>query len=277
MNESLLPVNGTALNVARTAGGGSPLVLWHGLVRRWQDFATILPAFTSRYAVTAVDHRGHGKSARTPGEYRVPHYIADGAALLRDHVREPTILYGHSLGALTALGVAAACPELVRAVVMEDPPSAGMLANLVGTNYEITWRAMHSIAGTPDVREAFRNLAAIRLLDGRTLGEVRDAGALRFLARCIVDLDPDIFTPAFEGRWLEGFDLLATARRVACPVLVLASDPAVGGMLPKTDAADLVAVLADGHLVEFPGRGHLLHGEHPEAVLRVVLPFLESL
>ena len=69
----------------------------------------------------------------------------------------------------------------------------------------------------------------------------------------------------------------ATARRVRCPVLLLASDPAVGGMLPSQDAADLAAALPDCCRVDFPGRGHLLHGEQPEEVLKVVFPFLESL
>ena len=277
MFEIRLDLGRTTLNVARSANDGSPLVLWHGLARRWQDFANLLPALCSRYKITAVDHRGHGKSARMPGEYLVEDYVADGIALLDSEVREPAILYGHSLGALTALGVAAARPESVLAVVLEDPPSASLLANIEGTNYGLTWRTMRERAGKPDLNATVDALARIRLIDGRTLGDVRDAAALRFLGRCLVDLDPQTLTPALEGRWLNRFDLLAIARRVACPVLLLASDPAVGGLLPSEDATDLASALPDCSRVDFPGRGHLLHGEQPEAVLKVVLPFLESL
>ena len=277
MFETRLDLGRTTLNVARSVNDGSPLVLWHGLARRWQDFANLLPALGSRYAITAVDHRGHGKSARMPGEYLVADYVADGIALLDSEVREPAILYGHSLGALTALGVAAARPESVLAVVLEDPPSASLLTNIEGTNHGLTWRTMRERAGMPDLKVTIDALAQIRLVDGRTLGEVRDAAALRFLGRCLVDLDPETLTPALEGHWLNGFDLLAIAWRVECPVLLLASDPDVGGMLPSQDAADLAAALPDCCRVDFPGRGHLLHGEHPEAVLKVVLPFMESL
>lgn len=276
MNEQPLPLGPVTLNVARSWTAGPPLVLWHGLVRRWQDFAGVLPALLSRHSVTAVDHRGHGRSGRADS-YLVKDYVADAVAFVRSEVREPAVLFGHSLGALTALGVAAACPELVRGVVLEDPPAASLLANLHETNYGVTWHAMATIAGKPDVQAAFAALADVRLRDGRTLGSTRDAAALRFLARCMVDLDPAIFTPALDGRWLDGYGLLATAAQVKCPALLLVSDPAVGGMMPAGDAELLMTALPDGYRIDFPGRGHLLHGEHPDAVLKAVLPFLESL
>ncbi len=277
MLEESINIGRANLNVARSAPNGPSLLMWHGLVRSWRDFSTLFPALTSRYAVAAVDHRGHGKSARTPGEYRVTDYVADGISLLRCEVREQAILYGHSLGALTALGAAAECPELVRAVILEDPPSPVMMANIGKTNYGISWRAMRGLAGNSDVNGTARTLARIRLLDGRMLGDIRDAAAIRFLASCLVDLDPGVLEPPLYGTWFEGFDLFATARRVRCPVLLLASDPALGGMLPTQDADNLGETLPEACRVDFPGRGHLLHGEHTEAVLKVLLPFLESL
>lgn len=280
MLEESINIGRANLNVARSADSGPPLLpllMWHGLVRSWRDFSTLLPALTPRYAVAAVDHRGHGKSARAPGEYRVTDYVADGIAIVRSGVRGPAILYGHSLGALAALGAAAECPESVRAVILEDPPSASMMANIGETNYGITWRAMRGLAGNTDVAATSRTLSSIRLIDGRLLGAVRDAAAIRFLASCLVDLDPGVLAPPLDGTWFDGFDLRETATRVRCPVLLLASDPALGGMLRARDADALAEALPDCYRVDFPGRGHLLHGEHPEAVLKVLLPFLESL
>lgn len=277
MREQPRPVGGVTLNVATSEGGGPPLYLWHGLARRWQDFAPLLPTLAPHWQVTAIDHRGHGRSGRVPGRYRVADYVADAVGLLRAEAGAPAVLYGHSLGALTALGAAAEYPDRVRGVVLEDPPSAGFLARVAGTNYERTWRVMQERAGHPDVRETARALAETRLLDGRRLGDVRDPAALRFLARCLADLDPETLVPPRDGTWLDGIDIIATAWRVRCPALLLASDPSAGGMLPAHDAADLTRALADVCRIDFPGSGHLLHGEHPAAVARVLVPFLESL
>src|SRR5262245_50089317 len=109
MREETVRVGGVPLNVARSASGGPPLVLWHGLARRWQDFVPVLPPLAARWTVTAVDHRGHGKSARMPGGYTVPDYVADAVGLLQRGEPTPAVLYGHSLGAIVALGAAAVC------------------------------------------------------------------------------------------------------------------------------------------------------------------------
>lgn len=54
--------------------------------------------------------------------YRRSDYAQDVEALVRQQIREPAILFGHSLGAVVALWVAAYAPELVRGLVLEDPP-----------------------------------------------------------------------------------------------------------------------------------------------------------
>ena len=246
MREESINIDRARLNVARSANNGPPVLMWHGLVRSWRDFSTLLPALTTRYSVAAVDHRGHGKSSRTSGEYRVTDYVADGIGVVRFEVRERAILYGHSLGALTALGAAAECPHLVRAVILEDPPSASMMANIGETNYGITWRAMRELAGNPDVRSTARALATIRLVDGRTLGDVRDAAAIRFLASCLVDLDPGLFTPpmsknTFYARALGQMALALGARRHP-GVMVMAetsSNPEWPALIPAPLPVDI--------------------------------------
>lgn len=273
MREELV---GTA-NVARFPTDGPPLILWHGLARRWQDYATLLPWLTPQWSVIALDHRGHGKSSRMPGSYLVPDYVADAVAVLEAIADRPALLYGHSLGALVAVGVAAARPDLVKGIVLEDPPSPEFLTNIGNTSYTITWQAMQRLAGCTDIAAAARDLSNIMLLTGQRLGDVRSAAALSFLASCLADLDPDTLTAPIAGTWLGDFDFYATAAQATCQTLLLAADPAAGGMLPADDAAALTLELPFGKRVDFPGRGHLLHGEHPAAVAAEVVPFLESL
>lgn len=63
---------------------GPSLVFFHGVLRRWQDFALLLPALTARHQVIGLDFRGHGKSANHPdGKYQVVDYVEDAMALVQ--------------------------------------------------------------------------------------------------------------------------------------------------------------------------------------------------
>ena len=270
------------LNVAIGPPAGPPLLLLHGVSRRWQDFAPLLPTLACRWQVHALDFRGHGRSGRAPGRYLVADHARDAAALLRSEVTEPAVVYGHSLGGLAALAVAAELPERVRAVVLEDPPGPGFILGIQQTSYYAMFCGMRALAGPGrDVTAVARALADLRLpwpgVGTVRLGDLRDATSLRFSARCLQDLDPEVLTPLVEGRWLDGYDPEAICPAVRCPVLLLRADEARGGMLPRDDAVRLTALLPDGTLIDRPGAGHLLHWLETETVLRLVVGFLESL
>ncbi|MBN9520218.1 alpha/beta hydrolase [bacterium] len=278
--EEIVPAAGPRLNVASGPRNGPPLWLVHGLIRRWQDFGPLLPALAARWAVRAIDQRGHGLSDRA-ASYLVPDYVADTVSLLGLE-EAPAVLVGHSLGALVALGAAARLPAAVRAVVMIDPPGRGFLARVNQTAYGPTWAGMRALADHPrPVAEIARALAAIQVPGpaGRPvpLGTLRDAASLRFVARCVRDLDPFALTPALDGSWFGGLDPVAEAARVHCPALLVVSDPACGGMLPPADADPLAAALADVTRVDLPGVGHLPHTQDTAATLRVLHAFLDSL
>jgi pimeloyl-ACP methyl ester carboxylesterase len=278
--EHLFVGSGVRLNVAEGPNNGPPLWLFHGLGRRWQDFAPLFPVLSFGWTIRAADHRGHGRSERAAG-YRVVDHAAYATAIVRE-TSEPAVLVGHSLGALVALGVAAAVPAAVRAVILLDPPGPNFLANIDATVYNSMWVGMKRLAGTNrPVGLIARELAQLQVPGPNgtpvRLGDVRDAASLRFMARCLRDLDPAVLTPAIEHRWLESFDPLAIAADVRCPALLVVADPAAGGMLPPSDADALTAALADGCRVDLPGIGHLVHWQDPAATTRVILSFLASL
>ena len=98
-----------------------PLIFLHGVMRRRQTFLPLYAGLGSHWHLDGLDFPGHGDSHRTPGHYQVIDYVSATVALLRVR-KEPFILYGHSLGAMVATGVAAALPAMVRAIVLENPP-----------------------------------------------------------------------------------------------------------------------------------------------------------
>src|SRR5207247_334981 len=107
-----------------SAGGvaGEPVILLlHQSLARSEDWENIFPRLATRYRTIAYDARGHGKSGRA-SEYTLRAFADDALRVLREIAKAPAVLIGHSLGALTALIAASDAPDLVRAIVLEDPP-----------------------------------------------------------------------------------------------------------------------------------------------------------
>lgn len=268
------------LHVTAGPANGPPLVMLHGVGRRGIDFLPLVPALATRWHLHLIDHRGHGGSGRTPGKYRVVDHVEDALTVL-SWLGRPAVLFGHSLGALVAAGTAAARSELVQAVVLEDPPSAGFLERLLQTGYYATFQAMRRLAGSHrPVAEVARELGdtLVPTPNGPVkLSTLRDGCALRFIARCLQDVDGEVFGPALEGEWMSGYDERAMWRAVTCPALLLRGDPAAGGMLPQDDADRMSLEMPDLTRIDLPSVGHLIHSTAAELTVRHVLSFLESI
>ena len=117
---------GVTLNVMERPGAGTPVICLHGIWDWWRYFRPLVAddgPFAGR-PLLLLDLRGHGESSKPddPHEYGWDDYAADVTALIRQEGYARVTLLGHSLGALTALLVAAAVPERVETLILEDPP-----------------------------------------------------------------------------------------------------------------------------------------------------------
>lgn len=269
------------LRLASGPASGPPLMLLHGVTRRWQTFLPILPALSLRWQCHAIDFRGHGGSGHAAGRYFVADYAGDATAAVR-HVGEPAVVYGHSLGAMVAAATAADLPDLVRAVVLEDPPFETMGSRIRQTRLHSYFAGLQALAGSQKgLPELAREIAELRYVDpesGESIraGDIRDAASLRFAAACLQRLDPDVLTPIAAGRWLQGYDRDAILQRIRCPVLLLQADDTAGGMLTDEDAAACETLIADCTRVRMPQVNHLMHWSRTQDVVNVVTSFLES-
>ena len=100
--------------------GGRPLVLLHGLSADSTSWAPVIDRVGSTWRTYTLDFRGHGRSARTPGAYRLDDYLTDTDRLLQV-IGEPAVVVGHSLGAIVATALAQDGHPQVAAVFLEDP------------------------------------------------------------------------------------------------------------------------------------------------------------
>src|SRR5262245_2747813 len=114
--ESPVRAGSIKLNLMTGEPAAAPLLLLHGVIRRWQTFLPLLPHLAGPWQVFGVDLPGHGKSDRLAGDYLVVDYVRVVVEFVRTHAQQPIVIYGHSLGAMVAAGAAAELGNRVRAV-----------------------------------------------------------------------------------------------------------------------------------------------------------------
>lgn len=271
------------LNYAEGEDNGPPLVLLHGLGRRWQVFLPLIPSLSLRWQVYALDLRGHGKSDHIARGYRGTQYSEDVIRFLREKVGKPAVLFGHSLGGMAAMWIAAHEQQLARTIILGD----NMVANtgLDGTYYAALFSGLRDLAikGGP-IEEIARGLAEIKLrlpgLDELVrIGDLpgNDQAFLMLWARCVQQVDPDTYAMSLDGTSLEGWDGEALLRKITCPTLLLQANPELGGLMSDADVKLALRLLPHPVHVQFPTLGHALYMQQPEPVLRAVNNFLESL
>lgn len=103
-------------------GDAPVLLLMHGLTRNSADFEALAGHLMSRYRLIVPDQRGRGLSEHDPEptNYRPDIYAEDMWALLDSLDVSRAGLIGTSLGGLMAMLMAAAVPDRVKAIVLND-------------------------------------------------------------------------------------------------------------------------------------------------------------
>ncbi|OLT41339.1 hypothetical protein BJF85_23950 [Saccharomonospora sp. CUA-673] len=303
MNEHRVTVDGRTLNIAEGPDNGPPVVLLHGQASRWQDFRRVLPALTTRHRVIAIDVPGHGASEHLNHEeytcVTVGELLAGAIEKLTD---DPVLLSGHSSGGVLAVQIAANHPEMVRGLLLEDPP---LFSSVPPRGDKTTGAVLHRIAAEylheqpdggfqryylerADYFEFFGKLAplltrwALRRVDRHPDEPLR----IRFLPRAVdvwfegmVDYDPAFGNSWHVGRWYEGFSTDSALAAIKVPTTLIhtrwwfdkhGSSYDENGILKAAmdveDASRALALLADAELVPISG-GHLVHFERPKDYL----------
>lgn len=281
--EKTFAAAGVRLNYAEGPETGPPLVLLHGLGRRWQVFMPLIPSLSLRRQIFAPDFRGHGKSARVPRGYRGLDYAADMVHFLRERVPAGAAVFGHSLGGMVIMWIAAQHPELARVVILGD--NAIDVAAFGNSMYIDLFTGLRALAssGRP-IPEIARGISDIQLRIPNVgvplrIGDMpgNDQAYLEWWARCVSQADPDTYGMTLDGSSREGWDGEGFLRRITGPTLLLQADPGLGGLMSDADVKLALSLLKHPVHVRFENIGHGLYMQQPEPVLRAITNFLDSL
>lgn len=107
------------------AGAAAPVaVLVHGITAWWRTWWRVGPVLAEHgWRVIGVDLPGHGGSARIEGTVTREAAAEEVAATIEGLRLAPVdMLIGHSLGAAVVMELAHRRPEIVRRMILEDPP-----------------------------------------------------------------------------------------------------------------------------------------------------------
>lgn len=252
---------------------GSPVVFLHGLSASRADFTQIAQDLASKkgFRVLNVDLRGHGGSPHTPPEsYFSTEYANDVAQLIEAKLgKRPVLIVGHSLGGVVTAKLATMRPDLVKAVLLEDPPlyegdaarrkaspAAGFFPKLV--------------AGVKKIRAEKQPNSAYAVFAGpKASQEEKD---LKIVA--LTPWDPASMESAISGLMWTEYD---TTVRLACPVTVLAADPKVGPVFTPEDVANFAKTNPHAKIVTIQGAGHGIHlGKTKDAFVKELETFLAT-
>jgi pimeloyl-ACP methyl ester carboxylesterase len=256
-------VNGLRLAYTRTGEGtGLPvLVLLHGVTDAGACWSRVAAALSDRFDILMPDARGHGRSARLPGPIDTGILAADTAALLDELRITGALVWGHSMGALTGLALAASRPDLVRSLVMEDPPLAAAappkeMVDAIRASASV-WSAL------PQEERHARAAEANPGWDPAEIGPWVEAKVMA---------DPAV-TDSMAA--LQDWDWVSGLARLRCPGLLLTGEPGLAIVTPDL-AAEALSHWPAGRQLHVPGAGHNIHRDRWTETTSGVFAFLES-
>ncbi len=285
MQERRFDTGKVELNYAEGPPNGPPFVILHGGSGSWQYAEAFIDILKDRWHVFAPDFRGHGDSGHVPGHYAVRDYADDIIAFLAGVVREPAVLYGHSLGGEVAIMVAAQRPDLLLADIHGDVPLSRKQHTTQEDNFHRAMNKLwHQLAGKPEaeIEIALRDMPVkipgadepIRAEDA--LG--KESPWFPFQASNLHRLDPDVLAAVLAGPdvMLDGYDPETLLPAITCPVLILQADPAAGGGMSDAEVDMGLKLLPEAQVVRLKGIDHSLHAMHSQEILDAISPFLSD-
>lgn len=257
------------------AGQGLPLVFVHGVLGDWRTWAPQWPVFTPAFRCISYSRRYSVPNRnRQPSPGHSAHVEADDLSLLLTCWQaEPAVLVASSYGAYTALALAVARPDQVRAMVLVEPPMLrwadftpqGRAARLA---FEETIRL--------PARQAFlegRDEDAVRLLTGGIVGSAR---AQAISAEAMQQRLENVLSIRMLTLSSDEFPMIVpeALSAINCPTLLLAGEhtPAIHATVFES----ICKAMPQARHRRIAAAGHSVTRDNPDAFNRVTLEFLKE-
>ncbi len=303
--EKTAQINQVSLSYVEGPDNGPPLVLLHAQHMDWFSYSRVLPELARSFHVFDVDYPGHGQTT-VPDDYPMTanQIGSDLGDFIGTVVQGPAYVTGNSSGRLLSTWLAANRPDLVRSVVLEDPPlfsaeyprikqtiadrSFATCQQAVDEGVDdflLYWVESNSAFFKNNVGRGSDVLLkqAIRSYRRANPGKPAEIGLLpnttaRFFVRGLDQNDPRFGAAFHDGTWNEGFDHAEALAKITCPTLLLQADytmlddGTLNGAMTREDADRAMSLLPGGTYRKVDA-SHVVHLDEPEQFTQIVEDF----
>jgi len=265
-------VNGVDLHYTET-GKGAPVLLVHGSLSDFRTWGLQRKAFSKHYHVIAYSRRHHYPNAQTrdKAHYTPAVHADDLAAFIQARKLGAVHLIGSSYGAYVSLLMAAKHPELVRTLVLGEPPILGLLKNdarggillkkFLDTAWKPAVRALHAGDDESGARFFYDGISSPgsfeRLPQSVRAGMMENVPAMRREAR---ETDELFRFPRRDALKITAPSFLLSGE--LSPELFHRITDILEDRLPRSERAVI------------HGASHSMHAHRPQAYNKAVLRFL---
>jgi pimeloyl-ACP methyl ester carboxylesterase len=238
--------------------GVGPIVLVHGLMGRGRTWRRQIPWLRRHGRVFTFDAAFHtGRDVPADPDISTERFVADLAEILTWIDLGPAVVIGHSMGGLHGWCTAAAYPELISALVIEDmAPDFRGRTTANWTPWFDSWPERFD-----DEQDA---VALFGPVAGRYFYDAFDDGRLHG--------DLDIWA-AIAEEWGQR-DFWSQWRAVGVPTLLI---EAGNGVTPPGQMRKMASVNDSATHIAATGAGHLVHDDAPDFYRGAVEAFLSGL
>ncbi len=265
-------------------GTGQPLVLIHGFgasIGHWRNNIPSLAA--GGYQVFALDLLGFGASSKPPLDYSLELWQQLLHDFWSEHIQQPTVFIGNSIGALLSLMILADHPEI---------SAGGVLINCAGG---LNHRPQELNPPLRFIMGMFTKLVSSPAIGPFLFNQVRQKFRIRGTLKQVYGNKEAITDELVELLYTPSCDV--GAQKVFASILTAPPGPHPSELLPKVKAPLLVIWGEDdpwtpisgakiyqdlaekGESVQFvsiPNTGHCPHDERPLIVNSLILDWLHQ-
>lgn len=267
-----------------SGGGSSSILLLHGLNESSEGYRSVIGRLGENLHIYSLDFRGHGLSPWSE-PYRVMDYASDVIKFIQTKAGEPLYLAGHSLGGLVATYVASHQVELVRGLILEDPPFyTAQMPIIKETPFYPMFRGARKLLqehqDAEGTAQQMVNIVGQWQIGGESSATFEAAFGKEFVVRLALELhrsDPRVLDPVLDGTLFEGFDPDVDLPRVTCPTYLIAGSFEHGGSMRPQDIEKTTALIPNCVHVVWDDVGHDIHTIKPDKYAKQVFAFINGI
>ncbi len=244
------------------------IVFVHGIFgsgRNWQNYLRFV-AKEYNLPALALDQRGHGQSDFFSSPATLQTLADDLIHFLKEKVKTPALLIGHSLGARVVMKVAAQSPDLIRSLMIVDSNLEPIPTQRLSP---LDW--MKSVPTPIKNRSAARDQLKTFSTDPMIVNflltnliEKENGWEWRIDLNGLTELRENLAQVSLEQDWA----------KISSPIHLVRGEKSEH--LTALQAKEMIASARDIKFYEIPEAGHWCHAENPAEFQKALREFLDG-